>query len=1240
VFGIFCQARGGFAVSFTSSNRILPVLQIVLCLFSLVVAIPTHAEPPNPERVATLLSGFPTSFEPNQGQSNAKVKFLSRGIGYTAFFSADEVVLTLQEWTDAMPLRAWKTRQYQEAALRMQFVGANPSVELKALSELIGKSNYFIGNNPEEWRTGIAQFRRIEYKNIYHNIELLFYGNLQNLEYDFVVNPGGNPNRIRVRLREADQIRLDGENLSVKAGQRYLRFNKPLIYQETESGRKQVEGHFVVRRNEFSFRVGKYDHTKPLVIDPVLDYSVSLGGNGTSATSIAVAPTGEVFLAGNTSNPNFPATAGTFQTTMHGSNDAFVAKLDASGNVLWATYLGGSGLDYANGVAIDSQENVYVVGSSSSLDFPISSGAFQPTFPACSASAPLCSHAFVTALNSAGTALQYSSYLGSSGSPVTDDVANAVTVDASGKIFFTGQAAAPDFPTTPGALQSTFTGTSGISFVAKIDPLQSGIASLLYSTFLGGGDGSGQGNGIAIDGQGNAYVTGTTASAKFPTTPGAFLTTLSQTASPTGYVAELNSSGSSIIFGTYLGDTSGPAGTTCPDSPNALVVDSSGIYVVGVTMSRHFPVTSGAFQTTMPGYSAAFVSKLNPTGRALVYSTLLGGTGLNTDICSPVDYATGIVVDASGNAYVTGVTGSPDFPMPAASATLEPVCQIVPGNFTLPDCVAGFLSVLSPAGASLVFSSFLGGYTGGARLAGIAMDRAGKVYVTGSGTLPAVGGGQTTGSSILARIDINGTAPAAALLPLALNLGTVGTGATTSAQVITMTNRGNAALNVTNVSITGTPATGSFAQSNNCPGSLPPAGSCTINVSFTASALGASTGNLTVADSAFDSPQFTSLSAAGGTVGATTNTSSLGFGNQAIGTTSGAQSVTLSSTGDAVLSISSISVNGDFAETNNCGSLLAAGSSCALNVTFTPTTSGTRSGTLTITSNAPSSPQAILLGGTGVVAPGVSLTATSLTFASQGVGSMSAAQTVTLTNPTTVNLSITGISLNGTSAADFAQTSTCGSGVSGKNNCTISVTFTPSASGTRKATLNIADNAPDSPQAIAITGSGVSLGLTVSSAGSNTATVAAGQTASYSLAIGGGGISGSASFACTGSPIGAVCTVPSTLSVASGTASTFAITITTTSRTLSALRLIEIHPGPWAWAVLFFGIAISPRANRTKRALLRFAWLIPLAVSLCSCGGSGNSTIPNGTPAGTYTLTVTATSGSTSQSVNLTLIVQ
>jgi len=294
---------------------------------------------------------------------------------------------------------------------------------------------------------------------------------------------------------------------------------------------------------------------------------------------------------------------------------------------------------------------------------------------------------------------------------------------------------------------------------------------------------------------------------------------------------------------------------------------------------------------------------------------------------------------------------------------------------------------------------------------------------------------------------------------------------------------------------------------------------------------------------------------------------------------------------------------------------------------------------------APASPQMTALTGTGVgtAPPAVSLSPTSLTFPAQPVSTSSAQMTVTLTNTGDLLFTLNGIVFQGANPGDFAQTNNC-SDVLGGGSCSINVTFTPGASGSRGATMQIIDNAANSPQTVAVSGTGSTptLGLVVPSGSSSSASVQAGGPATYALAIGGGGMSGTASLACTGAPVGAVCSVPSTVSVASATASNFTVNVTTTSRTLSSLRLIGNHPGSWAWAVFFLGIAIRPRAGRRKRALLRLAWLMPLAVSLCACGGGrgGNSTNPNGTPAGTYALTVTATLGSTSQTVNLTLIVQ
>jgi hypothetical protein len=380
------------------------------------------------------------------------------------------------------------------------------------------------------------------------------------------------------------------------------------------------------------------------------------------------------------------------------------------------------------------------------------------------------------------------------------------------------------------------------------------------------------------------------------------------------------------------------------------------------------------------------------------------------------------------------------------------------------------------------------------------------------------------------------------------------------------------------------------------------------------------------------------------------STFSVSFGNQNDGTTSTSQSVTLTNLASSELMLNSVAItgtnSGDFAiQSNTCGTAVPAGTSCTVGITFTPAAKGARSASLLFTDGATASPQMVALTGTGIgtAPPAVSLAPKSLTFPAQPVSTSSSQMTVTLTNTGDLGLTVNGIVFQGANPGDFTQTNNC-SDVAGGTSCSINVTFTPGASGSRSATMQIVDNTANSPQPLAVsgTGSAPTLGLVVPSGSPSSATVQAGAMASYTLAIGGGGMSGTASLACTGAPMGAVCSVPTTISVASTTASNFTVNVTTTSRTLSALRLIEQHPGSWAWSALFLGIAIRPRASRRKRALLRLAWLMPLAVSLCACGGGGggNSTNPNGTPAGTYTLTVTATLGSTNQSVNLTLIVQ
>jgi hypothetical protein len=369
------------------------------------------------------------------------------------------------------------------------------------------------------------------------------------------------------------------------------------------------------------------------------------------------------------------------------------------------------------------------------------------------------------------------------------------------------------------------------------------------------------------------------------------------------------------------------------------------------------------------------------------------------------------------------------------------------------------------------------------------------------------------------------------------------------------------------------------------------------------------------------------------------------FGNTAIGRTAGPHIVALSNTGTAALNISGIMLTGpqksDFSQTNACGASLPAGQNCTFQISFTPSALGFRTASIQIADNAFNTPQAITLTGTGVTtAPGATLAPGAINFGNQAVGSASSSQTVTLTNTGNATLTINSIMITGPQSSEFAQTNTCGTGVASGAKCTISITFNPAAAGSRSATLNVADNAGDSPQTVALTGTGVPSLKLVASNGS--ATVAAGQPANYSLSIGGGGFSGTASLTCTGAPEGAECSLPASESVDAITATKFTVTVSTTARTMAAMMQHTSRLQVSLLALAIFGIVILPRSagrTRSQRRLLRIL-PIPVLLFLCSCGGgSGSSGTPTGTPAGTYTLTVTAKSGSATQSVPLTLTV-
>jgi Beta-propeller repeat/RTX calcium-binding nonapeptide repeat (4 copies) len=660
----------------------------------------TSKAPVGEDERARVLKDFartPVSFEENRGQTDPRVRYLTRGTGYTLYLTEQEAVFSLSGAASESGAPS-PSPTPPGAALRMALAGTDSGLDPAGESPLPGVVSYFKGSNPEGWHPGIPTFARVRYRGIYPGTDLLFRGTREALEYDFLLAPGADPGRIALRFEGAEDLRIDRRgDLVITTAVGELVHRAPVVYQQVKGERQEITGAYRLYGDQVGFALGSYDRARPLVIDPVvLRYSTFLGGvDEDQGLDIAVDPyTRHAYVTGTTDSTDFPTTPGPFDSTFNGSLDAFVTKLGPTGATLsYSTYLGGSGQDEGRGIALDGAGGAYVTGSTASTDFPTTAGAFDQT------------HngefdVFVTKLAPTGATLAYSTFLGGS----RFDLGNGIAVDTSGAAYVTGVLAtvtevSTDFPTTPGAFDRTVNG--GDAFVAKLAPTGTALA---YSTFLGGSSGE-SGQGIAVDGAGAAYLVGLSASTDFPTTPAAFDQT--HNGGSDSYVTKLSPTGATLSYSTLLGGSAGDFGA-------GITVDAAGAaYVTGSTESTDFPTTPGAFDQTHNGEFDVFVTKLGPTGVTLAYSTLLGG--------SRFDFGNGIAVDAVRAAYVTGTTfeAVTDFPT-------------TPGAFDRThnghDDV--FVTKLAPTGAGLAYSTYLGDSSFDAGF-GIAVDDA-AAYVTGT----------------------------------------------------------------------------------------------------------------------------------------------------------------------------------------------------------------------------------------------------------------------------------------------------------------------------------------------------------------------------------------------------------------------------------------------------------------------------------------------------------------------------
>ncbi len=643
-------------------------------------AIPGHAA----RRVP-----LPLVFTPGGGPAGSPARFLGRTAQYTLRLSP--------EGFEVLPAGG-------AAPLRIRLEGANRRPALEGVDPLPGRSFYYFGNHPDLWRTNVPNFAKVRYRAVYPGIDMVFYGNAGQLEYDLILAPHAGPESVRMRFDGARRLGLEANgDLRIETASGVLWQKKPAVYQEGAGGRRQVSGRYVVDGKRVRFALDGYDPSEGLVIDPVLVYATYFGGTGDETPgALAVDAAGNAYITGYTVSADYPHTA---SYGSHGSADVFVTKIDPTGQkVLYSVLLGGNLADEAFAIAVDPAGNAYVAGTTISDDFP----TLNPDQKFIKGDWD----AFVLKLDPSGNLL-YSTYLGGDQKqPCGCDpntYAYGIAVDAAGNAYVTGLTWSSNFPYTA----VTHTPDNGDAFVTEYSP----TGKRLFSTLIGG-SGFDTGNTIAVGASGMVYVAGSTTSLDLPVTGNAFQVKYGGTG-PRGYgdawVAKINpqstTTGGVLVALTYLGGES-------DDFACAIKVDAAeNVYLSGWTLSQYFPVTRGTYQTAFGGGSYVgdgFIAKLNSALTSAIYSTYFGGAG--------EDLASSFQLDGAGDVFVTGWTTSAGL-TPASLVGSNPTA-IQPAFVSGTD---GYLAELNPAGTSVAYFTFLaqGGVTRGAD---IGMDSAGRLY--------------------------------------------------------------------------------------------------------------------------------------------------------------------------------------------------------------------------------------------------------------------------------------------------------------------------------------------------------------------------------------------------------------------------------------------------------------------------------------------------------------------------------
>jgi hypothetical protein len=973
---------------------------------------------------------LPLHFEPLAEPGHA----LARGPDYAMLLAPRATTLRLLGST-------------RESQLTMSLVGGRASSVLPE-QPLPGVSNYLLGNDPNSWRIGVRQFARVRQRQVYPGIDLVHYGRGRELEYDFVVAPGANPDDIRIAYDGAEAMHVDSDgNLRIAVGDGEVTHRKPVLYQQLDDGsRRFIDGAFRLvaqaagRLAHVAFDIGRYDRKRTLVIDPVLSYATFLGGTSGNEliNDIAVDSAGAVYVAGATNSANFPVTSGASQTTLGGGSDVFVAKLNPAGTALeYSTFVGGTGVDQAYAVRI-AGGTAYVAGETTSANFPTVGPAAQPTYGGSR-------DVFVLRLNAQGTALLYSTYLGGSGGEPKSIGTTGFGIDANGNAYVSGVTESTNYPVSAGAPQTTRGNPNSAQFDSDmfLSKLNAAGTTLLFSSYHGGSsiedpgyDSLVQPKPLAIDGNGNAWLVSSTRSNDMPVTANAFDSSFNGTPGTTQdvLVVRFNTVAGARSYSSYFGSSADDFGIS-------VAIDANGdAYFVGQAGGAAFPATTGAFDTTYNGgASDAFVAKVAATSGALAYSTFLGG-GL---IERPVQ----IRVDGGGNAFVAGEARA-GFPTTAGAP-----------DTTVNGSSDGFVAKLNAAGTALLYSTFVGS-SDGESVFGLEVDAAGNAYGILSGTTagdaPVTTGGRAYVAGTdewLFKLNASGTA--------FLDAGYLGGSADDYGTAIAIDNQENLYL----AGVTGSanfPVTAGAFQTTK-------AGSGTAEDTFIAKfattpgapvsqpgTLQFNTNAFTVAENGATAT--ISVTRAGGTTGAVSVQYATANNTATAGTDYTSASGTLNwADGDSNPKTFTVAITDDNAvegpETVNLALSFATGGA---------TLGSPATAVLTINDN-------------DIAAPGITLSATALNFGSINVGATSTAQSSTLTNNGNANLVIGTVTKTGANAAEFNVTTDSCSGqtLAPNGTCALTVTFAPAAGGARVAALAIPSSAPGSPTAVSLAGTGV-----------------------------------------------------------------------------------------------------------------------------------------------------------------------